>query len=416
MAERRRLSPAGRPAGDVLRDLEAMKAGDADWRGGRVPLYVFKATDEVDRLGRAAFDAYFTENALGAKRAFSSLRRMEDEVVDMALALFSAPEGASGMMTTGGTESIVLAVQACRDHNRARRAQSGHRGNLVLCETAHPAFDKAARLMDLEVRRVPMGADLRADPPAMAAATDMDTIMMVGSAPCFPFGVIDPIAELGEIAAGRGIWFHVDACVGGYLAPFAKRIGRKIPDFDFAVAGVTSLSADLHKFGFCPKPASTLFFRTGELASHVGFDLDVWPNGRFRTSTLVGTRPGGGVAAAWAILEHLGLAGYEAIAARLMDMTDRYRQGVTAIDGLALHGDPHLSVVAFGATGFDVFAVAEALAGRGWVPGLTQTPRGIHRMMSLLHEGSMSDFLDDLRRAVAEVRAASAASTLAATY
>jgi glutamate/tyrosine decarboxylase-like PLP-dependent enzyme len=341
---------------------------------------------------------------------------MEDEVVEMALGLFSAPAGASGMMTTGGTESIVLAVQACRDHARSSRGDRWHRGNLVLCETAHPAFDKAARLMDLEVRRVAMGADLRADPAAMAAALDGDTIMMVGSAPCFPFGVIDPIAELGEIAAGRGVWFHVDACVGGYLAPFAKRIGRKIPDFDFAVAGVTSLSADLHKFGFCPKPASTLFFRAAEIGALVGFDLDVWPNGRFRTATLVGTRPGGGVAAAWAILEHLGLAGYEAIAARLMDMTDRYRQGVAAIDGLAVHGDPHLSVVAFGATGYDVFAVAEALAGRGWVPGLTQTPRGIHRMMSLLHEGSMSDFLDDLRRAVAEVRAASTASTLAATY
>jgi glutamate/tyrosine decarboxylase-like PLP-dependent enzyme len=416
MAERRRLSQVGRPADEVMGDLEAMKRGDADWRGGKVPLYVFKATDEVDRLGRAAFEAYFTENALGAKRAFSSLRRMEDEVVEMALDLFSAPSGASGMMTTGGTESVVLAVQACRDHVRASRADSMHRGNLVLCETAHPAFDKAARLMDLEVRRVAMGADLRAVPEAMAAALDRDTIMMVGSAPCFPFGVIDPIAELGEIAAGRGIWFHVDACVGGYLAPFAKRIGRKIPDFDFAVTGVTSLSADLHKFGFCPKPASTLFFRAAELGARVGFDLDVWPNGRFRTATLVGTRPGGGVAAAWAILEHLGLAGYEAIATRLMDMTDRYRQGVAAIDGLAVHGDPHLSVVAFGATGYDVFAVAEALAGRGWVPGLTQTPRGIHRMMSLLHEGSMSDFLADLRRSVAEVRAASAASTLAATY
>jgi glutamate/tyrosine decarboxylase-like PLP-dependent enzyme len=365
MGERRRLSPGGRPAGEVMRDLEAMKQGDADWRGGRVPLYVFKATDEVDHLGRAAFNAYFTENALGAKRAFSSLRRMEDEVVEMALGLFSAPAGASGMMTTGGTESIVLAVQACRDHARSSRGDRWHRGNLVLCETAHPAFDKAARLMDLEVRRVAMGADLRADPAAMAAALDGDTIMMVGSAPCFPFGVIDPIAELGEIAAGRGVWFHVDACVGGYLAPFAKRIGRKIPDFDFAVAGVTSLSADLHKFGFCPKPASTLFFRAAEIGALVGFDLDVWPNGRFRTATLVGTRPGGGVAAAWAILEHLGLAGYEAIAARLMDMTDRYRQGVAAIDGLAVHGDPHLSVVAFGATGRAVPRPWRPAAGRG---------------------------------------------------
>lgn len=416
MARRIGMPAAGRPAAEVLNDLEAMKRDDADWRGGRVPLYVFKATDEVDALGKAAFNAYFTENALGAKRAFASLRRMEEEVIDMGLGLFAAPDGAAGLMTSGGTESIVLAVQACRDRARMLRGDPRHHGNLVLCETAHPAFDKAARLMDIEVRRVAMGADLRADAAAMDGAVDADTIMLVGSAPCFPFGVIDPIAELGEIARRRDVWLHVDACVGGYLAPFARRIGRAIPDFDFSVAGVSSLSADLHKFGFCPKPASTLFFRGADIAAQVGFDLDVWPNGRFRTATLVGTRPGGGVAAAWAILQHLGFAGYEAIAARLMAMTDRYRSGVEAVAGLRVHGDPHLSVVAFGAHDVDVFAVAEAMAARGWVAGLTQRPRGIHRMMSLLHEGSLPDFLADLAAATDGVRGVRGASTLTATY
>jgi glutamate/tyrosine decarboxylase-like PLP-dependent enzyme len=407
----------GRAADEVLRELETMKAADADWRSGRVPLYVFGATPGVEAVGKAAFNAFFTENALGAKRAFASLRRMEDEVVAMALDLFGAPEGATGCMTTGGTESIVLAVQACRDHERARRAMPGLRGNMVLPETAHPAFDKAAHLMDIEVRRVPARADFRADPRAMAGAIDDATILVVGSAPCFPFGVVDPIEEIAELALSRGKWMHVDACVGGYLAPFARRIGRPVPAFDLSVPGVASLSADLHKFGFCPKPASTLFFRSAAHAERLGFDMDVWPNGRFRTATVVGTRPGGGVAAAWATLQHLGSEGYEAIAARLMAMVDRYRAGISAIEGLHVHGEPHLSVVAFGASGYDVFRVAEEMEKRGWVPGLTQRPRGIHRMMSLLHEPAMPGYLADLAACAAAVRnAGGPASARSATY
>ena len=158
--------------------------------------------------------------------------------------------------------------------------------------------------MDLEVRRVPVGADFRADVAALDAAIDADTIMLVGSAPNFPYGGIDPIAELGQLAERRDVWLHVDACVGGYLAPFAKRIGREIPDFDFTVPQVASLSADLHKFGFCPKPASTVFYRDADKAQHHHFDFNEWPNGRFVTGTLVGTRPAGGVAGAWATFQY----------------------------------------------------------------------------------------------------------------
>lgn len=404
---------AGRPAADVLGELEAMKTVDANWRGGRVPLYVFKASDAVDELGRAAFMAYFSENALGAKRAFLSLKRMEDEVLDMALDLFHAPDGAVGQITTGGTESVIQAVQTCRDWNRARRRDPAHRGNVVAAETAHPAFDKAARLMDLEVRRVATGPDLRADVAAMAAAIDRDTIMLVGSAPCFPFGVIDPIEALSSLGRQRDVWLHVDACVGGYVAPFVKRLGHAIPEFDFALPGVSSLSADLHKFGFCPKPASTVFYRTEDKGRHNGFDLDVWPSGRFRTGTIVGTRPGGGVAAAWATLTHLGVEGYLEIARRLMAMMARYRDGLARIPGIRIHGDPHLTLLSFGSDRVDIFAVAERLAERGWVPGLTQRPRGIHRMMSMLHDPAIDAYLADLRECVA---GAGEPSKLTATY
>lgn len=384
---------------DIAAALDAMAAGDADWRGGRVPLYVFGATAEVAEVGRDAFMRFFTENALGGKRAFGSLRRMEDEVVAMALALFHAPDGAVGGMTSGGTESILLAVKACRDHARAARGDPTHRGNLVLPVTAHPAFDKAAELMDLPVRRVPVRPDLRADPVALGAAMDADTILLVGSVPCFPYGVVDPLPELSELALSRGVWLHVDACVGGYFAPFARDLGRPIPTFDFALEGVASISADLHKFGFCPKPASTVFFRDATRAAGRGFDLDVWPNGRFVTATFVGTRPGGGVAAAWAVMRFLGREGYRALAVRLLAMRDAYVEGIGAIPGMGVFGAPDLSILAFGAAELDMGAVAAGMEARGWVPGLVRDPPGLHLMMSLLHEPARERYLGDLRAA-----------------
>jgi sphinganine-1-phosphate aldolase len=410
------LPPKGRPRAEVLAEMRQMKEGDADWQHGRVPLFVFKATDELSQVGRDAFLEFFTENALGGKRAFPSVKRMEDEVVAMALSLFNAPDAAQGFMSTGGTESIVQAVQTCRDWNRKRRGDPRHRGNLVLPESVHPAFNKAAKLMDLEVRRVPVGADLRADVAALDAAIDADTIMLVGSAPCFPYGVIDPIAELGRLAERRKVWLHVDACVGGYLAPFVRRIGRAIPDFDFTVPQVASISADLHKFGFCPKPASTVFYRDADQAQHHHFDFSDWPNGRFVTSTLVGTRPAGGVAGAWATFQFLGVEGYCDIATRLMGFVDAYKAGIASIPGLHVIGDPHLSVVAFGSHEVDIFRVAEVMEQRGWLPGL-QKPKGIHRMMSMIQAPSLHEYLDDVKAALQVVRGETAkVSTLKATY
>ena len=409
---------AGRPQGEILAEIRAMKTKDADWQHGRVPLYVFKATDAVGEVGRDAFFEFFTENALGGRRAFPSVKRMEDEVIEMALDLFHAPDGAQGFMTTGGTESIIQAVQTCRNWERTRRGDPAHRGNIVAAESLHPAFNKAAQLMDLSVRRVPVGPDLRADLAAIEATIDEDTILLVGSAPCFPYGTIDPIVAMGELAQRRNIWLHVDACVGGYLAPFAKQIGRDIPDFDFIVPGVSSISADLHKFGFCPKPASTVFYRTAEKAQVHGFDFTDWPNGRFLTSTLVGTRPAGGVAAAWATFNFLGSEGYRRIARDLMAFVDAYKAGVSEIPGLKILGKPELSIVAYGSDELDIFRVAEVMGEKGWLPGLVQKPKAIHRMMSMLHAPSLQEYLSDLRAAVGVVRQAGSqqAATIKATY
>ncbi len=406
----------GRPREQVMAELEDFRGGDAAWRDGRVPLYVFSGPPEVQAIGQAAFNAYFSENALGARRAFPSLQHMEQEVIGMGLDLFRAPDGACGNMTSGGTESIVMAVKAARDQSRAARGDPGFRGNLVLPVSAHPAFDKAAVLMDLSVRRVPLNADLVADPASMAAAADGETVMMVGSVPCFSYGTIDPIAALSEIAAARGIWLHVDACVGGWMAPFAGDIGRPIPPFDFALPGVCSLSADLHKFGFCPKPASTIFYRTAALQQRQEFAFDVWPSGRFATQTLVGTRPGGAVAAAWAVMRFLGRAGYRAIARDVLAMRDAYVRDLGAIPGMRLRGAPALANIAFGCDDIDMGQVATLLNERGWVAGQVRTPPSLHLMLSLHHAEAREAYVRDVAACVAAVRADSGVKAAAITY
>jgi glutamate/tyrosine decarboxylase-like PLP-dependent enzyme len=252
----------------------------------------------------------------------------------------------------------------------------------------------------------------------VADALDQDTIMMVGSAPCFPFGVFDDIQGLGTLAMERGVWLHVDACVGGYLAPFAKDAGFDIPPFDLSVAGVASMSADLHKFGWAPKPISTVFYTRPEYGACHGFDFDGWPNGHFQTNTIVGTRAGGAIAGAWALFQHLGREGYSRIAKDLLDGIGRYRSGIEAIDGLSVVGEPLLSIVAVQShdDAVDIFAVAEKMHEKGWVPGLVQRPKALHRMMSMLHVPAIDAYLTDLDDAVTAVRAGGGASALKATY
>lgn len=414
---RKPFPTSGQSREDVLTQLRGFKKNDADWLGGRVPLFVFKGSEAAADISQDAYNIFFTENALGRARAFPSILQMEQDIIAMALDLFQAPEDSTGFVTTGGTESIIQAVQTCRDYQRAKRNRPSHRGNIVMAYSGHPAFDKAAGLMDLEVRRVPCGPDYRADVAAIEGAIDTETIMVVGSAPCFPYGVFDPIQELNDLAARRQIWLHVDACVGGYLAPFVRQSGRDIPPFDFSLSHVSSMSADLHKFGFAPKPISTVFYRDPEKAAHHGFEFHDWPNGRFATTTIVGTRAGGAIAGAWALFHHLGRDGYTEIADRLMTGIEHYRDGIAAIEGLNVLGTPELSIVAVGSDELDVFAIAEHMQEKGWVPGLLQKPKALHRMMSMLHVPSMNQYLEDLSAITAGIAAGEAkGATIAAEY
>jgi sphinganine-1-phosphate aldolase len=399
---RKQMPEAGQDWESLQAEMLELGKGDADWRRARTAVYVFNAGEDVLRVAKEAYALYQSENALGPM-AFPSLKRMESEVVDMGLGLLHAPEGACGNMTSGGTESILMAVKTCRD--QARAAGRDTTGDVILMPASgHPAFDKAAHYLDLRTVRIPVGEDLRADVAAMAEAIDEKTLMLVGSAPCFPYGVVDPIPELSALALERDLWLHVDACVGGYFAPFARMNGLPVPDFDFALPGVRSMSADLHKYGYAAKGASTVFHRSEEQRAFQLFTFDNWPAGGMVTPTAAGTRPGGAIAAAWAVMHYLGVAGYREKVRLVTDTREKLMRAIQETPGLHTYGDPILGLFAYGSDEVDPFAVWGELAKRGWFTGLITKPRGVHLMLSPAHAEVADAYLSDLREALDVVR------------
>jgi len=395
------LPPTGEAWPELEARMAAMGGGDIDWRHGRAAVYVFNAGEDIERVQKGAYTLYMAENGLGPS-AFPSLKGMEEAVIGYGLSLLHAPEDAAGSITSGGTDSITMAMKAARDVARQVRGVTGPL-NIVLPRSAHLAFDKAAALMEIEVRRTALKG-LLADPAAMDAAADGHTIMIVGSAPCFPYGLIDPIAELGALAQARNLWLHVDACVGGYAAPFVRMNGGDIPPFDFEVAGVSSMSADLHKYGFCAKGASTVLFRSQELWKRMVFDFRDWPGGRMVTPTLAGTRPGGAIAAAYAVMNYLGVEGYRARHKRVTDARETIEAGLRQ-RGYAVQGRPQLGLIAYGGMP-SVPALWAKLRERGWFTSTTSEPPGLHLMLSPVHAEVAQTYLDDLDWASKELGAA----------
>ncbi|WP_374469361.1 aspartate aminotransferase family protein [Phenylobacterium sp.] len=396
---RRPLPEPGRDWPAVKAEMLAYAEGDVRWREGRTAVYVFNAGPEVEQVQKEAYALFMAENGLGPS-AFPSLKRMEEEVVGFGLSLLNGPEGARGTMTSGGTDSVTMAIKAARDHARKVRGVSGPL-NVVLPRSAHPAFDKACAVMEIEVRRTPL-QDLLADPAAMDAAADASTVMIVGSAPNFPYGLIDPIAALSDLAMARDLWLHVDACVGGYIAPFVRMNGGDIPPFDFELPGVRSISADLHKYGYCAKGASTVFFRSEELHRLMAFDFKDWPGGRMTTPTLAGTRPGGAIASAWAVMNVLGVEGYRRKHAQVTGARERIAAGAEAL-GFRVLGRPQLGLLAFTRDDVDCVALWAKLRERGWFTGVTTEPKSLHLMLSPIHAQVADAYLADLEWALGAV-------------
>lgn len=376
------------------------KRGDVDWRSGRLAVYTYYRDEALLRVAQDAYGLFFNENALG-KRAFPSLARLEQEVVEMGLSLFGAPPEAGGSFTTGGTESIFLAVCAARN----ARPVAG-RPNIVACETLHAAFDKAAMFLGLDVIRTPMTDTFRADPAAIEAAIDDNTVMVAASAPGYSHGVFDPIAEIAGLAARRGLWMHVDACIGGFLSPFWRALGEPVPAFDLSVPGVTSLSADMHKYGYAAKGASLLLLRDAALKRHHSFEFSNWPRGTYATETFSGTRPAGSIAAAWAVMRHLGHAGYVDNARLIRDAKQALMAGIEAIPGLEVVRPSELCMLLYRSSdpALDLDALAERLGQRGWLVGRNGAPKSIHLALNTVHAATVDGYLADLRAAAEEVR------------
>jgi len=263
------------------------------------------------------------------------------------------------------------------------------------------------------VRRIPVRRDgsYEADVDAMIAACDADTIMMVGSAPNFPHGIIDPIEALSAAALKQDVWLHVDACVGGYFAPFARMNGVPVPAFDFELPGVQSMSADLHKYGYAAKGASTVLFRSEALYAHMPFDMKEWSGAPMKTPTLAGTRPGGAISAAWAVMTHLGVEGYKRLQGQVCDTRARVEEGVKRL-GFEVLGNPMLGLIAFRHPDHHAFAIYGEIYRRGWFTSVTKEPPSLHLMLSPKHADFIDDYLDDLAESLDAVASAKDAEKL----
>jgi glutamate/tyrosine decarboxylase-like PLP-dependent enzyme len=395
------LPPKGNSRDEVLSRLESMKNDDTDWANGRMFSLIYNAGEEVREIARQAFNLYFMENGL-SPFAFPSLKKLEVEVIAMTAALLGGDAETVGSFTCGGTESIFMAVKTARDWARLARPEA-KAPEMIKPVTAHPAWNKSAHYLGLKVITTPAGNDFRADAQAMAEAISENTIMIIGSAMTYPHGMVDPIEQMGEIAAAKNIWLHVDSCLGGFILPFVKKLGYNVPAFDFSVPGVTSMSADLHKYGFAAKGASTVLYCNADYRQHQYYAYADFPGGVYGTSTLTGARPGAPIAAAWAVMNYLGEEGYLKLARTAMETTKKLIDGVNAIPKLRVLGEPHATVFAIASDDINVYALSDALKTRGWVIEKQQMPACLHVTVSPFHANLADAFLDDLEKCAKQV-------------
>ncbi len=402
MSPIRSLPEKGVPRPDLLAAMREMKARDAPWREGKVFSLVYYVDDELTEVLKAASTLFFSENALNPT-AFPSIRRMETEVVALTAGLLGGDEETVGTLTSGGTESLLMAVKTARDWGRAEKGIT--QPEMVLPVTAHPAFEKAAHYFEVKPIHIPVGPDFRADLDALRQAITPNTVLVVGSAPSYPQGVMDPIPEMAAIAQERGVLFHVDACVGGFMLPFLRELGYPIPPFDFRVPGVTSISADAHKYGYAAKGVSVILYRNAALRRYQFFAYTDWPGGIYASPSLAGTRPAGPIAAAWAVMHYLGKEGYLRLARQTMETAQRLQQAFTEIPGLFVYGNPVMTVFAVGSRDpYEVYEIADEMALRGWHLDRQHRPPSLHFTIVPAHAQVVDNFLEDLRGAVAQVR------------
>jgi glutamate/tyrosine decarboxylase-like PLP-dependent enzyme len=387
---------------EVLREMEAMRdREEAKWSDGYASGSVYHGDPEHIEFLSRVYAISSQANPLHAD-LWPSTVKYEAEIVAMTANMLGGVEGVCGTVSSGGTESILLAMKVYRDRAYDRGIEHPE---MIVPSTAHAAFDKAAHYFRIEKVTVPVGPDGRADVNATEAAITGNTAVIVGSAPCFPNGLIDPIEALAALAQARDLGFHTDGCLGGFVLPWAEKLGYPVPPFDFRVPGVTSMSADTHKYGYAAKGTSVVLYRDADLRHYQYYKTASWAGGLYFSPTFAGSRPGALSAACWAALVTMGERGYLEATRRILEAATRVKEGIAKIDGLAVIGDP-LWNVAFTAEDVDVYRVLDVLGHHGWSLNGLQDPASIHLCVTLRHTqpGVVERFLADLAAAVEEVR------------
>ncbi|MEX2423873.1 MAG: aminotransferase class V-fold PLP-dependent enzyme, partial [Acidimicrobiia bacterium] len=361
------LPDEGLARDELMALLDGEAAQNVDWLGRMAAGVNYHVSDDVVEVSKEAYLRFFSTNAL-YQGYFPGIARFEAEIIDFAADIFHGPD-ARGSVTSGGSESILTAVMSARNRAREEIHPRITRPAMVVPASAHPAFWKAGHYFGLDVIKVPLDDEHQVDVERYQAAITDDTVLLVGSAPSLTLGMVDPIPEMAALAAERDINFHVDSCVGGWFLPFAEDIGETFPTFDFRTRGVTTISADLHKFGYGAKGASVVISRDHDIYRHQEFRFGAPERNEdwYVTPSLTGTRPGGAIAAAWAVLRYLGKDGYRQVVRESLDFVGRLQAGINRIDGLEVMGRPAMTLFAFTSDTLDIFAVAAGLTERGWL-------------------------------------------------
>lgn len=400
MTYTKRLPPKGLTQEQVLQRIrEYQTLNEVDWESGKVSGAVYWGDETLTKLLVQVYGDFAWSNPLHPD-IFPGVRKMEAEVVRMTCDLFHGGPETCGTVTSGGTESILMACKAYRDMAYERGVKHPE---IIAPVSVHAAFDKAAHYFGMKLVHVPLDKKtMKVDVKAMRRAICKNTAMLVCSAPQFPHGVMDPVEEVGKLAERYNLPLHVDACLGGFLIPFMNSAGFPLAPFDFRVKGVTSISADTHKYGYAPKGSSVVLYSKKQYRHYQYFVAPDWQGGIYASPSVAGSRPGGIIAACWATMMHMGEKGYVDTTKKVIQTARTIEAAMRKIDGIFVFGKPEVSVVAIGSEVFDIYRLSNALTTKGWNLNTLQFPSSIHICVTVLHTqpGVADQFISDVREQV----------------
>jgi len=387
----------GQSSDYILKVLKDLSNNDIDPHQGKLFAYCYPTKKEHEELVIKANNMFIHLNALNPM-AFQSLRKMECEVIRMAISMLKGDEKVCGTMTTGGTESILLAVKSYRD--RARYLYNITEPEVVLPITAHPAFHKAGKYFNVKMvyARVLDQYNCELDLKDYKSKINRNTILLVGSAPQYPHGLLDPIGEIGKLADKYKLPLHVDACIGGFFLSWMEEAGYPLPEyFDFRVPQVTSISADIHKYGYATKGSSVLLFRDESLRKYQFLAYTEWPGGLFVSPSILGTRSGGNIAAAWASLVYLGQSGFKDYVGKIMKTSKAIQKSLRDNHYVRIIGNPVMSIISLNSEVINVHALADVMESKfGWKLERQDRPKSVHMTLTPAHIDIESVFIQNL--------------------